>query len=232
MLVVSLALLLGWMLGRVGWITGIPGLMSHTVAGPAPGATSTPERKPSAASDETEAEPSAARSDENAAGTKETNAEASPKSSPKTKTAAAESSPDGLLIYQGGKLIFQQQAAGTRSAAASARLQPNEQPSNDPPDVVIHPVPVSPQAAQAYLLKRVEPEYPEKARRQRIQGLVVLEAMVGKDGAIQELRAIRGNSILVTAAADAVKQWKFKPYAPRGTPVEFETRISVNFALP
>jgi TonB family protein len=231
-LVVSLALLLGWMLGRVGWITGFAGLISHTSTVQAPGASTTAEPGTSAASEETATEPSAAQSDDNAAATKPTNtAEASPKSSTKTKTAA-ESSPDGLLIYQGGKLIFQQQAAGTRSAAASARLQPNEQPSNDPPDVVIHPVPVSPQAAQAYLLKRVEPEYPEKARRQRIQGLVVLEALVGKDGAIQELRAIRGNSVLVTAAADAVKQWKFKPYAPKGTPVEFETRISVNFALP
>jgi protein TonB len=82
------------------------------------------------------------------------------------------------------------------------------------------------------VLQRVEPEYPEAARQQHIQGQVVLEAYVGKDGAVQQLTVISGNSMLATAASDAVRQWRFKPFVQNGRAGEFQTRIKVHFVLP
>jgi protein TonB len=60
----------------------------------------------------------------------------------------------------------------------------------------------------------------------------VLKAIVSEDGTIQELRVESGDSQLASAAIDAVRLWRFKPYAAQGHPLEFETRITVNFALP
>ena len=82
------------------------------------------------------------------------------------------------------------------------------------------------------LLQRAEPEYPEAARQLHIQGPVVLEAKVGKDGAVQQLTVVSGNSMLSTAASDAVSQWRFKPLMENGRAVQFQIRIKVHFVLP
>jgi protein TonB len=82
------------------------------------------------------------------------------------------------------------------------------------------------------LLRLVEPEYPEAARQQHIQGPVVLEAKVSKDGAVQQLTVISGNSMLATSACGAVLQWRFKPIAQNGQVVQFQARIKVDFVLP
>ena len=94
------------------------------------------------------------------------------------------------------------------------------------------PIAVSTEAAWAHLSLRVEPDYPEEARRQRVQGPVVLTALVGKDGVIRKLTIISGDHQLATAATDAVRQWRFKRYLQKGQPREFETQITVNFTLP
>jgi protein TonB len=82
------------------------------------------------------------------------------------------------------------------------------------------------------VVQRVEPEYPEEARRQRIQGAVVLEVRIGRDGAIQGVKLVSGQPALANAAIVAVKQWRFKPRVVRGQPVEMQTRITLNFRLP
>jgi protein TonB len=82
------------------------------------------------------------------------------------------------------------------------------------------------------LLQRIEPEYPEAAKQQHIQGPVVLEAQVGKDGAVQQLTVISGNSMLSTAASDAVLKWRFKPLVQNGRAVQFQIRVKVDFVLP
>jgi protein TonB len=61
---------------------------------------------------------------------------------------------------------------------------------------------------------------------------VVLDAVVGKDGAVQELKAISGDTQLTRAAMEAVRQWRFRPYRPNGSPVAFRTEITLNFTLP
>ena len=81
------------------------------------------------------------------------------------------------------------------------------------------------------LIKRVTPEYPEKARRKRIQGTVVLHALINKEGDIVDLTTVSGDPLLTKAAIKAVKQWKYKPYFFQGKPVEVDTEIHVNFAL-
>ena len=77
----------------------------------------------------------------------------------------------------------------------------------------------------------VEPSYPMLAKQMKVQGSVVLEALIGREGSIQDLRVLSGPAILSTAAMDAVKQWRFRPYFQAGQPIETEARITVNFTI-
>ncbi|HMH06285.1 MAG TPA: TonB family protein [Terriglobales bacterium] len=89
---------------------------------------------------------------------------------------------------------------------------------------------LSPGAAQI-LSRPVEPNYPLLAKEMKIQGAVVLEVLVGRDGNIQHLHVLSGPTILSAAAREAVKQWRFKPYLQSGQAVETEARITVNFTI-
>lgn len=77
----------------------------------------------------------------------------------------------------------------------------------------------------------VEPSYPMLAKQMKVQGSVVLQALIGREGGIQDLRVLSGPAILSTAAMDAVKQWRFRPYLQSGQPIETEARITVNFTI-
>jgi protein TonB len=81
------------------------------------------------------------------------------------------------------------------------------------------------------VVHRVAPVYPPEAKRARIQGTVVLAAVIGKDGRIKGLNVISGPSMLVDAAVGAVQQWRYRPYVLQGEPVEVDTTITVNFNL-
>ena len=81
------------------------------------------------------------------------------------------------------------------------------------------------------LIHRVQPDYPALARQVRVQGLVVLRAMISRDGAIENLQVLSGHPLLVPAALDAVRQWRYRPYVLNGEPVEVETEVKVNFVL-
>ncbi|MFZ0708360.1 MAG: energy transducer TonB [Candidatus Korobacteraceae bacterium] len=94
------------------------------------------------------------------------------------------------------------------------------------------PVPVDSAASRGVLLHKVAPGYPEWDRLARIQGTVVLEAIIGKDGAIKALKVVHSPSDgLAQAAITAVQQWRYKPYIKDGKPVEVSTTINVNFQL-
>jgi len=189
-LVLALALLLGWMLGRVSW------------GGTAP--TKRPPALVSAKPDAASPQPEETRQ-----------AEPSPASLVPSKARRPETPSDSLVVYEDGKVIF--------------RLKP-PQAHGEPsaPD----PASGSPGKASVRLLQRIEPEYPEAARQQHIQGLVVLEAQVGKDGAVQQLTVISGNSMLSTAASDAVLKWRFKPLVQNGRAVQCQIQVRVAFVLP
>jgi periplasmic protein TonB len=81
------------------------------------------------------------------------------------------------------------------------------------------------------LVRKVNPTYPPLARQARIQGVVLLQAEISKDGNIINLQLISGHPMLAPAAIEAVKQWKYKPYLLNGEPVEVETQVQVNFTL-
>jgi len=83
----------------------------------------------------------------------------------------------------------------------------------------------------AQLLNKVSPEYPPLAKMARIQGTVKLEAVISKDGTIQELKVISGHPLLVNAAVAAVREWRYRPTLLSGEPVEVSTEIDVIFTL-
>jgi TonB family protein len=91
-------------------------------------------------------------------------------------------------------------------------------------------VQLSPQTAQSVSVS-VPPDYPLLARQMKVQGAVRLQALISREGTIQELQILSGPSILATAAREAVKQWHFKPYIQNGQPVETQARITVNFTI-
>ena len=90
---------------------------------------------------------------------------------------------------------------------------------------------VSAGVTSGLLVKRIQPNYPPLARQARIQGTVVLHAVISKEGAIENLTLVSGHPMLAPAAIEAVKQWRYKPYLLNGEPVEVDTEVQVNFTL-
>ena len=99
------------------------------------------------------------------------------------------------------------------------------------PKVAVQRVRVSQGVTAGLVIHKVQPAYPPLARTARVQGSVVLAAVIGKDGTIQNLHVISGHPLLTQAALDAVKQWRYKPYILNGEPVEVDTQVTVNFTL-
>jgi len=112
----------------------------------------------------------------------------------------------GLVVTENGRVIYRMLAATpTRTSADS------------PTGRLIH---------------RVEPAYPAEARKQHIQGPVVLDVQVLSDGTVGNISIVKGNPVLAGAAVQAVRQWKYQPYVLDGRSVESQTRITINFSLP
>jgi|SRR5690242_4683864 len=92
-------------------------------------------------------------------------------------------------------------------------------------------VPVMSTIEAAKLISRIQPAYPPLAIQARIQGDVVLHAIIGKEGGVSELQVLSGHPLLVNAAVAAVRQWRYSPTLLNGTAVEVETTITVSFVL-
>jgi periplasmic protein TonB len=99
------------------------------------------------------------------------------------------------------------------------------------PKVAVQRVRVSQGVTQGMVLHKVQPTYPPLARTARVQGSVLLAAVIGKDGTIQNLHVISGHPLLTQAALEAVRQWRYRPYILNGEPVEVDTQVTVNFTL-
>jgi protein TonB len=82
---------------------------------------------------------------------------------------------------------------------------------------------------EALLVHRTEPIYPEAARQAHVQGIVILKAVIGTDGTVADLTPISGPEMLVPAALDAVKWWRFEPYYVDGKAVPVETTVALDF---
>lgn len=104
-------------------------------------------------------------------------------------------------------------------------------PPPPPPPKTPQRIRVGGQVEAAKLIYKPTPEYPPLAKMARIQGTVKLEAVIAKDGTIQDLKVLSGHPLLVKAALNAVKQWRYQPTLLNGEPVEVVTEIDVNFTL-
>jgi protein TonB len=109
-------------------------------------------------------------------------------------------------------------SAASSASAANANVNPGDH------------VALSPQTAQSVTVS-VPPDYPLLARQMKVQGAVSLQALISRDGSIQDLQILSGPGILAAAAREAVKQWHFKPFLQNGQPVETQARITVNFTI-
>jgi periplasmic protein TonB len=115
---------------------------------------------------------------------------------------------------------------------------PSAAPPPPPPPVKKEEKPPTPQRIRvggnvqaAKLVRQPKPSYPPLAKQARIQGTVRFQAIIGKDGTIQNLQLISGHPLLVPSATEAVKQWVYQPTQLNGEPVEVVTQIDVNFTL-
>jgi protein TonB len=156
---------------------------------------------------------------------------------PKTETATPPELNGGLVVYEHGKVVFRMGPSEKQSppkaepgVVASGAIQ--QAASREDDGSAVSAPTLLPPSANGYLLERVEPQYPEAARQQHIQGPVLLYVLVETTGLVRETSVISGDPLLAKAATDAVRQWRFNPHQLNGKAVEFETRITVNFALP
>jgi TonB family protein len=93
------------------------------------------------------------------------------------------------------------------------------------------PVTIGSGAADGLLIKKIPPAYPLDAKLLRLEGTVVLRAIIDRTGEVSEVNALSGPPLLESAAVDAVMQWQYRPYSVNGQPVDVETTIEVVFAL-
>jgi TonB family protein len=118
------------------------------------------------------------------------------------------------------------------SPVETAPLVEKEIPkSAEPKPKTSQTVHLSPEVARSLLITEITPAYPPLARQAHIQGMVVIDADISRDGNVENLKATSGHPLLIPAAIDAVKKWKYKPYIVNGEPTAVNTQISVNFTL-
>jgi periplasmic protein TonB len=112
-----------------------------------------------------------------------------------------------------------------------AQMMPVSAPATPPlaTQQTSEPVPVSEEAARTLLVHTVNPTYPPEASSQKLHGPVVLQATIGRDGSVEDLKIVRGSFLLCKAAIAAVKQWRFQPYTLNGRAVQTQTFLTINF---
>jgi TonB family protein len=113
-----------------------------------------------------------------------------------------------------------------------AQMMPVSVPQPQPIQQFNEPVALGEEAARALLVHMVNPVYPPEALPQKLHGAVVLQAVIGRDGSVEDLKIVRGYFILGRAAIAAVKQWRFQPYSLSGHPAATQTVITINFSYP
>jgi len=145
------------------------------------------------------------------------------KTQPKVGAAAAATGPPsgGLQVTENGKVIYRLSPSGS-GATAATRAASTAAASDS----------VADETSPTRLLHRVEPEYPAEAAAQHVQGVVTLDVQIGEEGAVHNIAVVDGNPLLVEAAVQAVRQWRYQPYAVDGRPVGMQTRVTIRFKLP
>ena len=162
---------------------------------------------------------------------------AKPVATTKPETAKPAGPEGGLVVYEHGKVVFRMPARQRRCSCQRSRrmLSSQERFKRRPHEKKMaesRHLQLPLRRATIIFWREWSPQYPEAAKQQHIQGPVILGVLVGADGSVKDLSVISGDPLLASAATDAVRQWRFKPHQLKGKAVEFETRITVNFALP
>jgi protein TonB len=91
------------------------------------------------------------------------------------------------------------------------------------------PKKISQAEALSAVVTKVQPEYPVLARQLKLSGTVEMDVLIGENGSVETVTPISGNPVLTKPAADALKKWKFKPFATDGTPVKAQAALKINF---
>ncbi len=142
-----------------------------------------------------------------------------------TEVAVTPDPHGAIVLFDNHKTVSKhigRQTLSSKDPAAS--VLPNKT-GDAGPDVI------STQAAMARLVQRIEPEYPNAARQQHIQGTVLIDVVVDATGSVEALSLVSGESQLMAAAEQAVRQWKFQPLVKDGKAERFESRIAIDFTL-
>ncbi len=229
-IIVLVALVMGAMVGmRVGWIKGysLGRAAGGTEISPAKSQSGSTALPPSGSSSSSTTSSLTSSPAVSSPDTSMVNANESLKANPAGgqtqnvdgrnldgRSEAAENGPipaGGLRVYENGREIFRMQNG--KAIAMKAGLQTRSDAGSE-------------------VVRRVEPKYPEQALAQHLQGPVVLDVHISKEGAVQDAKVVSGNPVLAEAAVEAVRQWSFKPRMQDGHTVEMETEITLNFTLP
>jgi len=147
-------------------------------------------------------------------------------SSSSTARSAPDANAGGLVVYDKGKVVFRIKPTAPKTTAG-----PSSEASGDTTGGAAR-VWLAPELAESRLRQRSEPQYPADALAAHRTGDVVLEVLVGADGSVASTRPVSGDPLLVTAAADAVRTWRYEPYRVQGRPAEFQTDVTLKFSLP
>ena len=151
-----------------------------------------------------------------------------PRSIPRTIEQVTEVVPPPSVDLGGAGVV----GTGTRSALNSVLNLIGEgvRSVTPPAPTVTRPLRVS-RMMEGNLIYRVEPRYPPVAIQTRIQGDVILQAVISRSGTIENLQLVSGHPMLVRAAMDAVRQWRYRPYVLNDEAIDFETQVTVKFIL-
>jgi len=165
----------------------------------------------------------------------------------KQKSPAPVASSDDLVVYEKGKVVFRMKptpSAAEGEATSGANRQPADfgnsagsanavvEASSTTKIAASQSVWLSPQQAESRLLSRTEPQFPAAALAAHRAGTVVLHVQVAEDGSVANIRTLSGDPILANAAIEAVRNWRYQPYLQLDRPAQFQTEVTLNFALP
>jgi TonB family protein len=150
----------------------------------------------------------------------------SPTPSTSTAQPVLTHSADELVVYDHGKVIYRMKPT-TKKSGASPVVDASK-------STRIAPLPgvwLAPDQAEHRLRNRIEPQYPADAMAAHRSGDVVLEVLVAADGSVVSIRTLSGDPLLAAAAAAAVRQWRYEPYRQHERPSQFQTDVTLKFAL-
>jgi TonB family protein len=148
------------------------------------------------------------------------------------KSTTARAPEDELVVYEKGKVVFRMKPAPAQPDRNKSGGDPIVEASSTTRMARFQSIWLAPSQAESRLLSRTEPQYPAEALAEHRVGNVVLEVQVAEDGSVASVRALSGDPLLTPAAADAVRNWRYQPYRLHDRPAQFQTDVTLSFALP